>query len=139
MSDKTPAEVEALMQQMNQSAFKVASVFDVALDYSDESVNRVESILGKIHTEYMKTRDDSGLRGIALFFAAYLGEVIRRKGLGGTWSRNHPVFGDDSFPFAWNGGELFLYAWCQKRIFDGKQDNVWLKFGALVLEKLERT
>jgi hypothetical protein len=136
MKNKTPPDVEALMTQMNQSAFKVASSFNVALDYSDESVQAVESILGQIHTEYKKLQDDSGLRGIALFFAAYLGEVIRRKGLGGTWSRSHPVVGDDTFPFTWNGGDLFLYGWCQKRIFDGKQDDVWFKYQACVLMKV---
>ena len=136
--NKTPQpDVEVLMQQMNQSAFKVASSFDVTLDYSDASIQSVESILGQIHSDYKKTKDDSGLRGIALFFAAYIGEVIRRKGFGGSWSRNHPVVGHDSFPFAWKGGDLFLYGWCQKRIFDGKQDDVWFKYRACVLEKLK--
>jgi hypothetical protein len=130
------SEIEVLMQKMNQSAQKVASSFDVTLDYTDASVRNVERILGEIHAEFKKTRDESGLRGIALFFAAYLGEVIRRKGLGGSWSRNHPEFGGDTFPFAWNGSELFLYGWCQKRIFDGEQDDVWSKYYACVLEKL---
>ncbi len=137
MKNNPPPDVETLMQQMNQSAFKVASSYGVALDYSDESVQGVESILGDFHNEFKKTKDDSGLRGIALFFAAYLGEVIRRKGLGGSWSRNHPTIGEDSFPFAWNGGDLFLYGWCQKRIFDGKEDDVWIKYRVCVLDKLK--
>ena len=130
------SQVEALMQKMNASALEVAAAFGAILDYSDHSVSQVEEILGEMHDEFLKTRDEEGLRGIALFFAAYIGEVIRRKGLGGTWNRNHPDFGEDSFPFTWNGGVLFLNSWCLKRIFDGKEDDVWFKFQALVLEKL---
>ena len=125
------------MQNMNRSAFEVASKFGVTLDYSDVSVEGVESILGQIHDDFTKKKDDKGMRGIALFFAAYLGEVIRHKGLGGSWSRNHPTIGENSFPFTWNGSELFLFGWCQKRIFDGKQDDIWLKYQALVLKKLK--
>jgi len=125
------------MQQMNASAHEVAANFDVTLDYSDDSIQNVESILGEIHENYMETKDDSGLRGIALFFAAYIGEVIRRKGLGGVWSRNHKLFGDDSFPFHWNGGDLFLYGWCEKRIFDGDGDDVCAKYQVCVLEPLK--
>ena len=137
MKSKPPSDIETLMQQMTKSAFEVAASFNVKLDYSDDSVQRVESILGQIHDEYKKTKDDSGLRGVSLFFAAYIGEVIRRKRLGGTWSRNHPVVGDDSFPFNWNGSDLFLFTWCQKRIFDGKQDDVWSKYRSCVLEELK--
>lgn len=125
------------MQQMNASAHEVASNFDVTLDYTDSSVDSVESILGQLHDLYKQTNDDSGLRGIALFYAAYLGEVIRRKGRGGTWSRNHPLVGESSFPFNWNGGDLFLFGWCLKRIFDGKADDVSFKYRASVLEPLK--
>jgi hypothetical protein len=139
MKKEPTPDVEALMQQMKQSALKVASAFGMDLDYSDESVKKVESILGQIHAEYKKKTDDSGLRGIALFFAAYLGEVIRRKGLGGTWSRSHAELGEDTFPFSWSRGVLFLFAWRQKRIFDGEQDDVWFKYQACVLAKLEHS
>lgn len=132
----TPAEdIEALMQQMNASAHDVASNFNKTLDYSDDSIQEVESILSQIHDHYNQSNDDSGLRGLALFFAAYIGEVIRRKGRGGSWSRNHAMIGNDSFPFSWNGGELFLYGWCLKRIFDGDSDNVWMKYRVCVLEE----
>jgi hypothetical protein len=126
-------DIEALMKEMNQSAFKVAASFDVTLDYSDASVRNVEQVLAELHQLFTETKDDSGLRGIALFFAAYIGETIRRKGRGGSWSRHHPVVGQDTFPFTWNGEDLFLFGWCQKRIFDGEQDDVWAKYRVCVL------
>ena len=134
---KSPKDVEKLMRQMNELAFQVAADYGVTLDYSDKSVRKVEKILSDMHVGYKQLKDDTGLRGLALFFAAYLGEVIRKKGLGGTWSRHHPEAGEDSFPFHWNGSDLFLYGWCLKRIFDGKQDNVWSKYQVCVLDMLK--
>ncbi|MFL5329054.1 MAG: hypothetical protein ACJ8C4_09065 [Gemmataceae bacterium] len=129
-------DLKAMMEKMNRSAHNVATSFGVTLDYTDSSVQQVESILGKINEEFTKTRDESGLHGIALSFAAYIGEVIRQKGLGGKWSRDHPTLGENSFPFAWNGSELLLYGWCEKRIFDGPGDNVWSKYNAFVLNRV---
>lgn len=135
---KAPKDVEKLMAEMNQFAFEVAATYRVKLDYSDASIRKVESILSEIHSVYKQTKDDDGLRGIALFFAAYIGEVIRKKGFGGTWSRHHPEVGEDSFPFHWNGADLFPYGWCLKRIFDGKQDNIWSKYQVCVLDMLKK-
>lgn len=137
MIDESNEDIETLMQEMNDSAHEVAAAFDVTLDYSDDSIRGVESILGQLHDEYVETGDDSGLRGIALFYAAYIGEVIRRKGLGGSWKRHHPEFGDNTFPFSWNGAELFPANWCEKRIFEGPQDDVVSKYQVLVLSNLK--
>ena len=132
-------DIESLMHDMNENAFRIAETFEISLDYSDESVKNVESMLSRFHSEYERTKDDSGLRGIAIGFAAYLGEVIRRKNLGGTWSRNHSVMGDNSFPFNWKGADLFLYGWCMKRIFDGEADNIWTKYQCCVLDVLKES
>jgi hypothetical protein len=131
--------VEALMVDMKARAVEVArKAFNIELDYNDESVKQIEKILGKIHKDYKRTKNEEGLRGLALFFAAFIGEVIRRKGFGGKWQRHHPVIGDDTFPFQWRGKTLFLYAWCFKRIIEGKQDDVWIKYQTLVLNDIEK-
>lgn len=128
-------DIKTLVRRMSASAVEVARDFKIELDFTDASVKKVERILGELHRHYKKTKDDDGLNGLALFFAAYLGDVIQRKGLGGKWKRHHPQWGKNSFPFSWQGGELFLFGWCQKRIYDGKQDDVWLKYRAIVLGK----
>lgn len=130
-------DTDKLMLSMCGYALDVAKEFGIELDYSDASIKKVEKILGILHREYKETRDESGLRGLALFFAAYIGEVIKKKGLGGKWKRNHPEVGRESFPFFWRDGVLFLYGWCLKRIIDGPQDNVWIKYQSLVLNDLK--
>ncbi len=134
MSD--PDDLDALKEELAVLAERVArDAFRVELDYSVESVQRVEELLGLLHTEYQRTKNDDGLNGLALEFAAYLIKVIERNFARGTWARDHPDFGPDSFPYEWQGSELFPYAWCRKRIFDGPGDDVWAKFQALVISK----
>ncbi len=131
-------DIEAIMQEGVKQALELAKENGLKFDFSDESIKQVEKLLGQLHKEYKKTREEEGLFGLALMLAAYIGEVIRKKGLGGTWARNHPDFGEDSFPFHWRGGHLFLYGWCLKRILDGSGDNVWFKYQCLVLDKIKK-
>lgn len=129
-------DLDALKEELAELAERVArEPFGVELDYSVESVERVEELLGALHTEYQRTKNDEGLNGLALEFAAYVIKVIERNFSLGTWTRDHPDFGPDSFPYEWQGSELFPYAWCQRRIFDGPGDDVWAKFHALVISK----
>ena len=128
---------EHLKDDLAALAERVArDAFAVTLDYSVDSVREVERILGRLHDDYRRTRDDRGLHGAALEFAAYLIEVIElHHPPAGAWTRDHPSLGPEIFPYAWRDAEIFPYAWCAKRIFDGPGDDVWAKFQAVVLSK----
>jgi hypothetical protein len=104
------------------------------LDHSPRSVRRVEKILGRMHEDYRRTGSDEGLNGVALEFAAYIVTVIDTHFGPAEWQRDHPTMGEGTFPCHWRGKDLFPYAWCQKRIFDGPGDDVWSKFETLVLQ-----
>lgn len=108
--------------------------FGTHLDYSVESIMQVERILEVIHDEYKSTRSEEGLQGIALEFGSYIVKVVERHFGSAEWERDHDSFGKDSFPLQWRGATLFPFQWCMKRIFDGPEDNVWLKFKVLVLD-----
>jgi hypothetical protein len=130
-------ETEALMQEGVAQTLELAAENGLELDFSDDSIQEVENLLAQCHEEFNESESEDGFHGLALMFGAYIGEVIRRKGFGGAWARNHPDFGEDSFPFYWRDETLFLYAWCAKRIFDGDADDVAFKYQALVLNKLK--
>jgi hypothetical protein len=132
---KEDEEFEAMMQEGVAQTLELAEENGVTLDFSDSSVEEVEKLLGECHEEYKKAESEDGFFGLAMMFAAYLGEVIKRKGSGGHWARNHPDMGEDSFPFYWGDQTLFLISWCAKRIFDGDEDDVAFKYKALVLDK----
>lgn len=130
-------ETEALMQEGAAQALEVAKDSGVTLDFSDKSIKEVEKILAECHREFKKLKSEEGFHGLSMMFGAYIGEVIRKKGFGGTWGRDPPQMGEASFPFYWRGQTLFLYAWCAKRIFDGSGDDVAFKYNVFVLEKLK--
>jgi hypothetical protein len=116
-------------------AEQVAAHFDVRLDYSDKSVKDVERILGEVHEEYRRTKDERGLRGVALQFGAYLVSIIERHHGSIDWKRDDPTIGADSFPLHWNGSVIFPYGWCMKRIFDGPADDIVSKWKVFVLKE----
>ena len=127
-------ELAPVRDKLAGLAFKIAGGFDVKLDYSLESIKKVEKILGKLHDEYARTGSDEGMNGVALEFAAYIVKVIERNFEPGEWRRDHPELGPDTFPYHWRDGDMFPFAWCQKRIFDGPGDDIWAKFNIIVLD-----
>jgi hypothetical protein len=132
-------ETEALMEEGVAQTLELAAENGITLDFSDQSIDEVEKLLAACHEEFKESENEDGFHGLALMFGAYIGEVIKRKGFGGAWARNHPDMGDDSFPFYWRDGVLFLYAWCAKRIFDGDGDDVTFKYQTLVLDELKNS
>lgn len=134
---KNEEDVDALMLEGAKEAVALAKENGITLDYSDASIKDVEKLPAECRREYKKAKSEEGYVGLALMFGGYIGEVIKKKGLGGRWERNHADWGEDSFPFYWQEHTLFLYGWCVKRIFDGSGDNVELKYKALVLDKLK--
>ena len=135
---KKSEDIESLMQEGVKEALALGKEAGLNFDFTDKSIKDVEKLLGEIRKEYKKTGDEEGVHGLAIMLTAYIGEVIRKKGFGGEWARNHPQMGEDSFPFKWQGHDLFLYGWCMKRILDGSGDNVFFKYQCLVLDELRK-
>jgi hypothetical protein len=131
-------ELDDLKERLSQLAEQVAATFGKKLDYSINSVQKVEKILGQLHKGYKKTHNDEGLNGLAMEFAAYIVKVIEKNLSKGVWKRDL-VFGKDTFPYTWESKEIFPYSWCQKRIFYGQGDDVWAKFQALLMKKTKHT
>jgi hypothetical protein len=103
----------------------------VELDYSIESIQRVDDVLGGLHKQYVKNASSVVVNGLATTYGAYLGEVIRRSEPGAKWKRDDPVGGEKSYPISWGGGHSYPMAWCYRRIVNGSEDNVWAKYQAL--------
>ncbi|HLE41577.1 MAG TPA: hypothetical protein VI956_08730 [Nitrospirota bacterium] len=103
----------------------------VKLDYSVQSIEKVEAVLSKIHEQYLKDKTSIAVNGLAMAYGAYIGEVIKRTEPDAKWERDHPVAGEKSYPIHWRGGESFPCGWCFKRITSGPEDNVWHKYQIL--------
>ena len=84
----TTNNIEAFMQQANSEALRIAADLGIVLDYSEESLKKVEDILEILHRQCMMRRNEEYLGRVALSFGSYIGQVIRRQSCEGTWSRD---------------------------------------------------
>jgi hypothetical protein len=105
----------------------------INLDYSVDSIKKVEEILGRLHEQYLKDPSSISPKGLGSAYGAYIGEVIRRSEPGAKWERDDAVGGEKSYPIVWGPGRGHSYpmAWCYHRIVNGPEDNVWVKFRVL--------
>jgi len=136
-----PEEPNALMSLLADEAVQRARAeFGVALDFSPESVAAVEDLLAQLHDRRAAGEmTDGRLNREAMTWGAYVGEVIRRL-KGGQWAKDHHAAGPDSYPIDYDGHQSFPVGWCGRRIVNGAEDNVLLKFRYLVLgEGKDRT
>lgn len=113
----------------------------LVLDYTPESVEQVEAILAWhysiiprsfIHRLFRRRIRERGIRLMAAGYGSYIGETIRRT-WGGSWQVDHPVNGPGSFPLTCRGQDAFPILWCDKRLRNGPEDNVWHKFKLIYL------
>jgi hypothetical protein len=100
----------------------------VSLDYSVDSIKQVEGILGKLHDQYSQNPGSISAKGLGSAYGAYIGEVIRRSEPGAKWEAADAVGGEKSYPLIWGAGHSYPMAWCYRRIVDGPEDNVWIKY-----------
>lgn len=122
-------ELDAKMISLAKKSVKAArDLYSIDLKYQSESVEKVESILGQLHTKYRSNPfGDELLAGFALGWGAYLGEVMRRE-KSAHWRQDSS--GDRTFPIVVfdDGGEVYPCMWCYKRIKEGPEEGVAFKY-----------
>jgi len=103
----------------------------VELDYSVASIEKVEEVLAKLHDQYVQNPSSVAPKGLGSAYGAYVGEVIRKTEPGARWERDDPVGGEKSYPIIWRSRHSYPMAWCYRRIVNGPEDNIWLKYRLL--------
>jgi hypothetical protein len=127
----TPKEAkttEEVIQSLSSEAVKDADANNqIKLDYSVDSIKKVEQILGKLHEKYEKSQSSISVTGLSAAYGAYIGEVIRKTEPGVHWERDSEL-GEKIYPLIWNGAQVYPMSWCQKQIENGEEDDVWMKY-----------
>jgi hypothetical protein len=108
--------------------------YGVPLDYSDKSIQTLDAELDRIYrSAEFRAASDKDQRAEGVIFGAYLGEVICRNH-GGAWGEESneeaQLF---SFPVKFGKDVVFPANWCYKRLENGPEDNIWLKYKYFVL------
>lgn len=129
-------DIKELQKELTDLALELARYYKMNLDFTVDSVRKVEEILSKISEDYHKTKNEEGINGMALEMAAYIVTVIEKNITVGKWKRDSEDFGKNTFPYDLGNEDIvFPYAWCLKRVHEGEGENIWLKFKTLVLKK----
>jgi hypothetical protein len=128
------------MAALAEEAIRYAATRNVTLDYSPDSVAKVEEMLEELHKSFAAGQlSDIDLQLHAHQFGAYIGEVLRRQ-YGGHWAEDHHAAGPKTYPIHWqkknspDPNASFTVGWCGKRIVNGPEDNVWHKYQVVTSE-----
>ena len=131
-------EIGDLQKELTELALQIAfEHYEIALDFSHQSIDEVETILSNLHEKFTADGDEEGIHGIGLEFGFYIGATIQKNTNSGQIAKDHPSIGENTFPFNWNGKSIFPCAWCENRIYDGPEDDVSVKYKALVLNEIK--
>jgi|GEM_PF-1479504 len=107
--------------------------FDVALDFTDASIRKVEALLQQLHLRARNDKpSDAQVFDYAKGLGSYVGEVFRRNH-GAEWGV--VALGDDSYPgMRSTHREQLFWPWrrAYNRIVNGPEDNVWHYYQLLV-------
>jgi hypothetical protein len=118
-------ELSDLAESLAVDALEIAKTdFDATLDWSEASLQTLESILADLHDEFAEERpDDETLTAYAERFGSYLGEVLRRHH-GGEWGlvkldgNEFPGLANQQFGLSWPWAQV------HQRLTDGEKHDV---------------
>ena len=105
------------------------------LDFSEESIKIVESILGQLHSEKKNAKaspQPEVINRVCHIYGAYIGEVMRRN-IGGEWILDDKLARGQKIP-AMRKGQMQTspFAKVYKRIMNGPEDDVWFYYRVFV-------
>ena len=120
------ARYQQIAEAYAQDAVDFAqSNLSIRLDWSDTSIEMLESILDRFHSELARARPtDEQIAGYSKMWGSYLGEVYR-KNYGAVWGL--VTHQGESIPgLQGTKGNLF-WPWgrVENRLRDGAENNIW--------------
>jgi len=138
--------LDEMMQEYAERATELACDFNVVLDYSDQSVEGLESILAQLANEHrgflgshpeaaQAAQVDEQMVMMCKLWGGYFGEVVRRRWGGGWAMETYPGADFATLTLNVRGAKLFPTMKIYRRLTEGAGDDLWLFFQK-VREKL---
>jgi hypothetical protein len=126
--------VNAMAGAYAEKAVQAAREFSARLDYSEQSLLEVETILDRLAAGPPSPSDD--MTETCKMWGSYLGEVVRRR-FGGEWAfETYPGKQFATLTLSVGGNKLFPTMKVHRRLTQGQDDNVW-SFYRMVKARLE--
>jgi hypothetical protein len=126
-------KIREIAEACSLDAVDHANNAGIQLDWSDQSIEKVEEILRMLHQEMTAAKPSTEqVRTFAQMYGSYTGEVFR-KNHGGTWGM--VTIDGNRFPgMEATNTTVSFWPWgrVQNRILNGPEDNVWHYYQALL-------
>jgi len=128
----TNEEILIIQKEGAELAVECARAYNFKLDYSDDSLKKLDKLLTIFGNEYLETKNKSSFESFALTFGLYIIEVMERNHGKGYLERRLLGIETDNFPYYWKGNLIFPCIWCLNRIFKSDADNVWEMYNKVI-------
>lgn len=128
--------IEALKIQKEGAKLAVqhAKIYNSKLDYSVDSLKKVDKILDLLSKNYLTKQNKEELKNLALIFGLYIIEVFERNEGKGYLERKLITLESDSFPYYFKGNLIFPCIWCLNKIFENEADKVSMIYNRTVVK-----
>ena len=129
----TPDTFETLLAEMKKTADETIGSIGERFDFSLASIDHLDSLVDEL--DFGDDDKDAKMLNFGTFIGAYIGEVVRRHGLG-NWiaSASEPEYATESPLLVRTPRSIFdPFNWALKRLVNGPEDNLLLKFNYMVL------
>jgi len=134
-----PSEADVIAAAQQAIGF-AQQHFQLMLDYSDKSIQDVESVLAQFHDDLPKSVFQRMFRPApppekisqtVVEFGSYVGEALRRRLTGSRWEKDTS---GDQIVLCLTDGErkIWPHAKVHKRIVNGPEDNIWHYFNGVI-------
>ena len=137
MTTKDHDSIDSLVRAYASQAVAVAGEFKATLDFSENSLMEVETILAQLAREMPSQQPSSEDVGeLCKMWGSYLGEVVRLR-FGGEWTiETYPGKEFATLTLSVGGSKLFPSLKVHRRLTEGEGDNIWA-FYRMVKTRLE--
>lgn len=141
--DAGEGNIGEIMAAYSLDAIDHAAGLGVDLDFSEDSIQQVEAILGQTHQSRpagirkLFTRDVSAdaLENLSKMYGAYVGEVMRFEWVDADWTMPEDGPFQGAYTIDYRGMLTSPPAKVFKRLSGGSDDNVWAYYRVLTDER----
>ena len=134
---ETHESVTAMVEAYAQKAVKAGADLSAQLDFSENSLMELETILDQLFRDMASAQPSSDeLTEVCKIWGSYFGQVIRLR-FGGDWSiETYPGKQFATLTLSINGNKLFPSMKIHRRLVQGASENIW-SFYKMVKARLE--
>ena len=121
-----------MMNNANEAINDAQQNFKIELDYSEKSIESVDTILQSFHENYEKDKTKVDITNVSRIYGSYIGEVVKRNSQYATWLiKRDPETGNTTYKLKVDSADMFPVDLCRKRIENGSEDNIVHKLNVM--------